>query len=140
MNPFPTNVYQDEEYPDQFLKNHLQEFYKYLQNNRKIWAIMQIKNAMIRGHRHVFLGKISVKDYKKGRTIFNIKKWKQIERNKYYHKKSNTLITSQYWRKVIDLLKELGFHWYPNKIWEDDQWFPSYAELVVIWPVDYHRR
>lgn len=140
MNPFPPNQYGDEHYPDQFLRDHLKEFYKHLQNNRKMWAVMQIKNAMIRGNRHVFLGKISNRSYKKGKRIWNYKKWKQIESSKYYHKKSNLLITSEYWRNVIDLLKELDFHWYPNKIWERDYWFPSYAELVVIWPSDYHLR
>jgi hypothetical protein len=134
---------QDTHYPEythEYLRKHLKQFYKYLRDNPKVWAIMQIKNAMITGSRHVFLGKIRTKDYKIGRTVFNIFKWKQIKNNRYYHKKSNRIVTSEAWRKIIDVMVDLGFHWYLKQIWVHSEWFPMYGEIIAIWPMDYHLR
>lgn len=94
-------------------RQHLQQFGTYLKSDWKRWSIMQIKQAMIQGKITMHLFNMKKKDYKKAKNVLNF--WKPIpeEDIKYYHKKSNLIITNAWLRSVIDYLEDIGVGWIP---------------------------
>jgi len=96
-------------------RTQLTEFARYLRQDWKRWAFMQIKQAMIEGKHSLYLFNIQKNDWKKGKTILNF--WKKdaisIEDEKYYNPETNVLITNKWLRTVIDFLFDLGLEWMP---------------------------
>ena len=94
---------------------HLQEFSKYLNEDWKRWAIMQIKQSMLQGRRTIYLFGLKKNDWKHGKTVLNFwkKKFVSDKEIKYYNSKTNVFITNKWLRSVIDFLEDIGLGWRP---------------------------
>lgn len=97
-------------------KNHIIDFRKYLESDWKRWSVMQIKQAMVQGLRAIHLFDIKKKDYVYGKTIKNFWKKNPVPESelKYYHEKTNILITGKWVKEVIDFITDIGMDWTPD--------------------------
>lgn len=115
---------------------HLEQFREYLQEDWKRWAVMQIKQSMVQGQRTIFLFTMEKKDWKHGKTVFNLLKKKIIPESdvKYYNEKTNVLITNKWLRSVIDFLEDIGLEWYPVATQNTETLVMNYNQIHGIIP------
>lgn len=123
---------------------HLSEFGGYLKEDWKRWAVMQIKQAMVQGRNTLYLFTMKKKDWKTGKTVLNF--WKKnpiaIEDQKYYHTKTNVIITNKWLRSVIDFLTDIGLEWYPVATQNTETWTMNYNQIhgIIKYPTSSTKR
>ena len=118
------------DYPN--YKQHLVDFYAYLNKNHKRWLVYQIKYTMIQGRTEFRIAPLFRKQWIRYRNISNF--WKSTssmpeEQKKYYHKPTNVLITDKVLRNIIDFARELDLDWYPVESGTREFFAKEYNEI-----------
>lgn len=94
-------------------KQHLVDFYAYLNKDHKRWLVYQVKYTMIQGSTNFQIAPLFKTQWIRYKTMFNF--WKPVPESerRYYHKETNVLIIDPLLRKMIDFAIELDLDWYP---------------------------
>lgn len=126
--------YQPAQNLHQIYREQLDDFIKYLRDDWKRWAIMQIKQAMLEGKTSLFLCNMKKTDWRKGKTLLNFWKDNPVEPkdNKYYHEQTNVIITNKWIRKIIDFLTDVGAGWLPVASQKYETFTLNYNQLHIL--------
>ena len=127
----------DNEITFETYKNHLKDFYGYLQKDHQRWLVYQIKSAMLKGHNRFRIAPLFKKQWKRYKNILNF--WKPIpkEHEKYYHKQTNVLILDPLLRKMIDLATTLEITWFPASSGNRDTFYENFDSIQAF--IDYSK-